>query len=62
MFKFYKIIYNFDIKVLIKVIINKVFKIKLLLIVYINLKLFYKYFIKLNTIYKKLIINIIYFY
>jgi hypothetical protein len=50
MFKLYKIIYNFNIKVLIKVIINKVFKIKLLLIIYINLKLFYKYFIKLKTI------------
>jgi hypothetical protein len=50
MFKFYKIIYNFNIKILIKVIINKVFKIKLLLVVYINLKLFYKYFIKLKII------------
>jgi hypothetical protein len=50
MFKLYKIVYNFDIKVLIKVIIDKVFKIKLLLIVYINLKLFYKYFIKLKII------------
>ena len=50
MFKLYKIIYNFNIKTLIKIIINKIFKIKLLLIIYINLKLLYKYFIKLKTI------------
>ena len=50
MFKLYKIIYSFDIKVLIKAIINKILKIKLLLIIYINLKLFYKYFIKLKII------------
>jgi len=50
MFKFYKIIYNFNIKVLIKIIINKIFKIKLLLVIYMNLKLFYKYFIKLRII------------
>ena len=43
MFKLCKIIYNFNIKVLIKIIVDKILKIKLLLIVYINLKLFYKY-------------------
>ena len=48
MSKLYGIIYNFNIEVLIKVIINKILKIKLLLI--INLKLFYKYFIKLKII------------
>ena len=50
MFKLYKIVYSFDIKALIKAIIDKVFRIELLLIVYINSKLFYKYFIKLKTI------------
>jgi hypothetical protein len=50
MFKLYRIIYDFDIKTLIKVIIDKILKIKLLLIIYINLKLFYKYFVKLKTI------------
>jgi len=50
MFKLYKIIYNFNIKTLIKIIIDKIFKIKLLLVIYINLKLFYKYFIKLKII------------
>jgi hypothetical protein len=50
MFKLYKIIYNFNIRILIKIIINKIFKIKLLLIIYINLKLLYKYFVKLKII------------
>jgi hypothetical protein len=50
MFKLYKIVYSFNIKTLIKVIIDKVFKIKLLLIIYIDLKLLYKYFIKLKII------------
>jgi hypothetical protein len=50
MFKFYKIIYSFDIRILIKVIIDKILKIKLLLIIYINLKLLYKYLVKLKTI------------
>jgi hypothetical protein len=50
MFKLYRIIYNFDIRILIKVIINKILKIKLLLIIYIDLKLLYKYFVKLKTI------------
>jgi hypothetical protein len=49
-FKFYKIIYDFNIRVLIKVIINRIFKIKLLLVVYINLKLLYKYLVKLKII------------
>jgi len=49
-FKFYKIIYSFNIRVLIKAIIDKILKIKLLLVVYINLKLLYKYFIKLKII------------
>jgi len=48
--KFYKIIYNFNIEILIKVMINKILRIKLLLIVYINLKLFYKYLVKLKII------------
>jgi hypothetical protein len=50
MFKLYRITYSFDIKTLIKVIINKIFKIKLLLIVYINLKSLYEYFVKLKII------------
>jgi len=50
MSKFYGMIYNFNIEVLIKAIINKILKIKLLLVVYINLKLLYKYFIKLGII------------
>jgi hypothetical protein len=48
--KFYNITYNFNIKALVKFIINKVLKINLLLVFYINLKLFYKYLIKLKTI------------
>jgi hypothetical protein len=50
MFKLYRIIYSFNIRILIKAIIDKVFKIKLLLIIYINSKLLYKYFVKLKTI------------
>jgi hypothetical protein len=49
-FKLYKIIYDFDIRILIKAIIDKIFKIKLLLVIYINSKLLYKYFIKLKII------------
>jgi len=49
-FKLYRIIYDFDIRVLVKVTVDKVFGIKLLLIIYIDLKLLYKYFIKLKTI------------
>jgi hypothetical protein len=50
MFKLYKIVYNFDIRVLIKVIIDKVFKIELLLIIYTNSKSLYEYFVKLKII------------
>jgi hypothetical protein len=49
-FKFYKIVYDFNIRVLVKVIIDRILKIKLLLVIYIDLKLFYKYFIKLKII------------
>jgi hypothetical protein len=49
-FKLYGIVYDFNIKVLIKAIINKILKIKLLLIIYINLKLLYKYLVKLRII------------
>jgi hypothetical protein len=55
--------YDFNISTLVKSIINKVLEIELLLVVYINLKLLYKYLIKLETIQEKyLIINIIYLY
>jgi hypothetical protein len=42
--------YSFNIDILVKSIINKVLEIELLLVVYINLKLLYKYLIKLGTI------------
>ena len=55
--------YGFDIGTLVKSIINRVLEIELLLVVYIDSKLLYKYFIKLETTWEKyLIINIIYFY
>jgi hypothetical protein len=55
--------YGFNISTLVKSIINKILEIKLLLVVYTNSKLLYKYLIKLETIRKKyLIINIIYLY
>ena len=55
--------YGFNISALVKSIINKVLEIELLLVIYINLKLLYKYLIKLGTTREKyLIINIIYFY
>jgi hypothetical protein len=55
--------YSFNIGALVKSIINKVLEIELLLVIYMDLKLLYKYLIKLNTIREKyLIINIIYFY
>jgi hypothetical protein len=48
---------------LVKSIINKVLEIKLLLVVYIDLKSLYEYLIKLGTTREKyLIINIIYLY
>jgi hypothetical protein len=50
MSELYNIVYKFDISISIKTIIEYIIKIKLLLIIYINLKLFYKYFIKLRTI------------
>jgi hypothetical protein len=59
----YNITYGFNIGALVKSIINKILEIELLLIVYIDLKLLYKYLIKLETTREKyLIINIIYFY
>jgi hypothetical protein len=55
--------YGFNISTLIKSIINRILEIELLLVVYTNLKLLYKYLIKLGTIREKhLIINIIYLY
>jgi hypothetical protein len=55
--------YGFNISTLVKSIINKVLEIELLLVIYTDLKLLYKYFIKLGTIREKyLIINIIYLY
>jgi hypothetical protein len=55
--------YSFNIGAFIKSIINKVLEIELLLVIYRNSKLLYKYLIKLNITRKKcLIINIIYFY
>jgi hypothetical protein len=50
MFKLYGIIYSFDIRALIKAIVDKILGIKLLLVIYINLKLLYEYFIKLKII------------
>jgi hypothetical protein len=55
--------YSFNISALIKSIINKVLEIELLLVIYIDLKLLYKYLIKLGiTREKRLIINIICLY
>jgi hypothetical protein len=55
--------YSFNIGALIKSIINKILEMELLLVIYINSKLLYKYFIKLDITREKcLIINIIYFY
>ena len=55
--------YSFNIGILVKSIINKILEIELLLVVYMNSKLLYKYLIKLGTTREKyLIINIIYFY
>jgi hypothetical protein len=50
MSELYNIAYRFNINISIKIIIKRIIKIKLLLIVYRNLKLFYKYSIKLKTI------------
>jgi hypothetical protein len=55
--------YSFNIGTLIKSIINRILEIELLLVIYINSKLLYEYFIKLGTTReKRLIINIIYLY
>jgi hypothetical protein len=55
--------YGFNISILVKFIINKILEIELLLVVYTDLKLLYKYLIKLGTTWEKgLIINIIYLY
>jgi hypothetical protein len=55
--------YGFNISTLVKSIINRILEMKLLLVVYINSKLLYKYLIKLGTTYEKyLIINIICLY
>jgi hypothetical protein len=42
-------IYSFNIRILIKAIIDKVLKIKLLLVIYMNLKLLYKCLVKLMS-------------
>jgi hypothetical protein len=42
--------YRFNIYTLVKSIINRVIEIELLLVIYINSKLLYKYFIKLGII------------
>jgi hypothetical protein len=55
--------YGFNMGALVKSIINKVLEIELLLVVYIDSKLLYKYLIKLGTTREKhLIINIICLY
>ena len=59
--EFYRMVLGFDINIVIKGTINKIFLVyKILLIIYINSKSFYNCFIKLNIINKKrLMINII---
>jgi hypothetical protein len=52
-FKLYKIVYNFDIRALIKVIVDKALGIELLLVVCIDSKSLYKYLVKLRTIQEK---------
>ena len=42
--------YGFNIRALVKLIINKALGIKLLLVIYINLKSLYKCLVKLGTI------------
>jgi hypothetical protein len=55
--------YGFNISTLVKSIIKRILEIKLLLVIYTDLKLLYKCLIKLETIREKyLIINIIYLY
>ena len=48
--KLYGIAHGFDISSLVKSIINKVLKIEVLLIIYIDSKSLYKYLVKLRTI------------
>jgi hypothetical protein len=61
-FKLYAMAYGFDISALIKFIIDKVLKIDLLLIFYINSKSLYKCLVKLDTTQeKRLIIDIMCF-
>ena len=48
--KLYAIIYRFNIKVLIKTTINKILNKNIFIILYINFKSLYNYFIKLKTI------------
>jgi hypothetical protein len=58
--KLYSIAYGFNISGLVKSIINKVLKIEVPLVVYIDSKFLYKYLVKLGTIReKRLIINVI---
>ena len=55
--------HGFNMGALVKSIINRILEIELLLVVYIDSKLLYKYLVKLETTREKyLIINIIYFY
>jgi hypothetical protein len=55
--------YGFNMGTLVKSIINRILEMELLLIVYMDSKLLYKYLIKLGTTREKyLIINIIYLY
>ena len=59
----YTIAYRFNTSAIIKLTIKQLLQIKLLLILYTNLKSLYKYFVKLSTIQEKyLIINIMCFY
>ena len=56
----YGMAHGFNIGALVKSIINKVLEMELLLVVYTNLKLLYKYLVKLGTTReKRLIINVI---
>ena len=50
--KLYKIMHKFDIKVVIKTIIEKIIRLAILWIIYINLRYFYNYLIKLGIIKK----------
>ena len=48
--KLYSIAYSFNISSLVKAIINRILKIEVLLVIYINSKSLYKYLVKLGTI------------